>query len=180
MPFEWLVQLTPPLKKRAFSISSSPLVHPNQIHLTVSVVSWLTPFKRARHGLCSTWLAGLSPNEGMNSSFNLTRRPLYFLPYVLFLDVTTPSGAIITCTNSTLLWSPKKKHQPSLSVTVLMCRKSYTMLGTQRIPASSASICSSCAHWTRNRMRTFSSICRGKGCTECWRTNSSCHVLLWL
>ncbi|KAF6995512.1 hypothetical protein CFC21_012001 [Triticum aestivum] len=63
MPFEWLVQLTPPLKKRAFSISSSPLVHPNQIHLTVSVVSWLTPWKRTRHGLCSTWLAGLSPNE---------------------------------------------------------------------------------------------------------------------
>uniref|UniRef100_A0A453HVR7 NADPH-dependent diflavin oxidoreductase 1 n=1 Tax=Aegilops tauschii subsp. strangulata TaxID=200361 RepID=A0A453HVR7_AEGTS len=63
MPFEWLVQLTPPLKKRAFSISSSPLVHPNQIHLTVSIVSWLTPFKRTRQGLCSTWLAGLSPNE---------------------------------------------------------------------------------------------------------------------
>ncbi|VAH57147.1 unnamed protein product [Triticum turgidum subsp. durum] len=63
MPFEWLVQLTPPLKKRAFSISSSPLAHPNQIHLTVSVVSWLaTPFRR-KHGLCSTWLAGLNPNE---------------------------------------------------------------------------------------------------------------------
>uniref|UniRef100_A0ACD5ZBY2 Uncharacterized protein n=1 Tax=Avena sativa TaxID=4498 RepID=A0ACD5ZBY2_AVESA len=63
MPFEWLVQLTPPLKKRAFSISSSPLVHPNQIHLTVSIVSWRTPLKRTRHGLCSTWLAGLCPNE---------------------------------------------------------------------------------------------------------------------
>lgn len=63
MPFEWLVQLTPPLKKRAFSISSSPLAHPNQIHLTVSVVAWVTPFKRTRHGLCSTWLAGLNPNK---------------------------------------------------------------------------------------------------------------------
>ncbi|KAK1614020.1 hypothetical protein QYE76_019537 [Lolium multiflorum] len=63
MPFEWLVQLTPPLKKRAFSISSSPLVHPNQIHLTVSIVSWHTPLKRTRQGLCSTWLAGLCPDE---------------------------------------------------------------------------------------------------------------------
>ncbi|XP_006659755.1 NADPH-dependent diflavin oxidoreductase 1 [Oryza brachyantha] len=63
MPFEWLVQLTPPLKKRAFSISSSPLAEPNQIHLTVSIVSWRTPFKRTRHGLCSSWLAGLNPNE---------------------------------------------------------------------------------------------------------------------
>jgi len=64
MPFKWLVQLTPPLMKRAFSISSSPLAHPNQIHLTVSIVSWLTPLKRKRYGLCSTWLAGLSPNKG--------------------------------------------------------------------------------------------------------------------
>ncbi|EEE55343.1 hypothetical protein OsJ_03361 [Oryza sativa Japonica Group] len=63
MPFEWLVQLTPPLKKRAFSISSSPLAKPNQIHLTVSIVSWRTPFKRMRRGLCSSWLAGLNPNE---------------------------------------------------------------------------------------------------------------------
>ncbi|XP_058078342.1 NADPH-dependent diflavin oxidoreductase 1-like isoform X4 [Magnolia sinica] len=55
MPFEWLVQLVPPLKKRAFSISSSPSAHPNQVHLTVSVVSWMSPFKRKRCGLCSTW-----------------------------------------------------------------------------------------------------------------------------
>ncbi|GMI94594.1 hypothetical protein like AT3G02280 [Hibiscus trionum] len=63
MPFEWLVQLVPPLKNRAFSISSSPLAHPNQVHLTVDVVSWTTPFKRKRWGLCSTWLASLSPEQ---------------------------------------------------------------------------------------------------------------------
>ncbi|XVE59777.1 hypothetical protein DITRI_Ditri05aG0074300 [Diplodiscus trichospermus] len=63
MPFEWLVQLVPPLKTRAFSISSSPLAHPNQVHLTVDVVSWMTPFKRKRQGLCSTWLASLDPEQ---------------------------------------------------------------------------------------------------------------------
>ncbi|KAD3640796.1 hypothetical protein E3N88_30019 [Mikania micrantha] len=63
MPFEWLVQLIPPLKTRAFSISSSVLVHPNQVHLTVSIVSWTTPFKRKRTGLCSNWLASLDPNQ---------------------------------------------------------------------------------------------------------------------
>lgn len=63
MPFEWLVQLTPPLKTRAFSISSSPLVHPNQVHLTVSIVSWTTPFKKKRTGLCSNWLASLDPHQ---------------------------------------------------------------------------------------------------------------------
>ncbi|KAK1395530.1 hypothetical protein POM88_005393 [Heracleum sosnowskyi] len=45
IPFEWLV---PPLKTRAFSISSSHLVHPNQVHLTVKVVSWITPSNRAQ------------------------------------------------------------------------------------------------------------------------------------
>ncbi|XP_068654281.1 NADPH-dependent diflavin oxidoreductase 1 isoform X2 [Aristolochia californica] len=65
MPFEWLVQLIPPLKTRAFSISSSPSAHPNQVHLTVSIVSWMTPFKRKRSGLCSSWLAGLDPKKGV-------------------------------------------------------------------------------------------------------------------
>ncbi|KAK4805044.1 hypothetical protein SAY86_004861 [Trapa natans] len=63
MPFEWLVQLVPPLKTRAFSISSSVSAYPNQVHLTVNVVSWRTPFKRQRYGLCSSWLANLNPHE---------------------------------------------------------------------------------------------------------------------
>ncbi|PIN21818.1 NADP-dependent flavoprotein reductase [Handroanthus impetiginosus] len=63
MPFEWLVQLVPPLKTRSFSISSSPSAHPNQVHITVSVVSWTTPYKRTRTGLCSSWLASLDPQQ---------------------------------------------------------------------------------------------------------------------
>lgn len=59
MPFEWFVQLVPQLKTRAFSISSSCSAHHNQVHLTVKTVSWTTPFKRKRVGLCSSWLAGL-------------------------------------------------------------------------------------------------------------------------
>lgn len=65
MPFEWLVQLVPSLKPRAFSISSSPLAHPAQVHLTVSVVSW-TRYKRTLKGLCSTWLASLTPEQEIN------------------------------------------------------------------------------------------------------------------
>ncbi|PON78209.1 Flavodoxin-like [Parasponia andersonii] len=63
MPFEWLVQLVPALKTRAFSISSSLSAHPRQVHLTVSVVTWTTPFKRKRSGLCSTWLSKLDPKQ---------------------------------------------------------------------------------------------------------------------
>lgn len=63
LPLEWLLQLVPRLQTRMFSISSSPLAHPNQAHITVAVVSWMTPFKRKRYGLCSTWLAQLNPKK---------------------------------------------------------------------------------------------------------------------
>ncbi|CAL9222245.1 unnamed protein product [Arabidopsis halleri] len=66
IPFEWLVQLVPSLKPRAFSISSSPLAHPARVHLTVSIVSWITPYKRTRKGLCSSWLASLTPEQEVN------------------------------------------------------------------------------------------------------------------
>lgn len=65
IPLEWLVQIVPALRTRAFSISSSLSAHPNQVHLTVNVVSWVTPLKRKRSGLCSTWLAGFDPHKGI-------------------------------------------------------------------------------------------------------------------
>ncbi|XP_039683611.1 NADPH-dependent diflavin oxidoreductase 1 isoform X1 [Medicago truncatula] len=66
MPLEWLIQLVPMLKKREFSISSSQSSHPNQVHLTVSVVSWTTPYKRKKKGLCSSWLAALDPRDAVS------------------------------------------------------------------------------------------------------------------
>ncbi|HEY0291083.1 MAG TPA: sulfite reductase subunit alpha [Hansschlegelia sp.] len=53
---EAFVALLRPLQHRAYSISSSPLVHPSQVHLTVAAVRW-----RAEHrdhgGVCSTFMA---------------------------------------------------------------------------------------------------------------------------
>ncbi|KAK2399579.1 NADPH-dependent diflavin oxidoreductase [Trifolium repens] len=66
MPLEWLIQLVPLLKTRAFSISSSQSAHPDQVHLTVNVVSWTTPYKRKKKGLCSSWLATLDPNNAVS------------------------------------------------------------------------------------------------------------------
>ncbi|KAM1666243.1 hypothetical protein ACFX1X_045902 [Malus domestica] len=63
MPFEWLVRLAPPFQRSAFSISSSPSAHLNQVHLTVNVVSWTTLFKTIRAGLCSNWLSKLDPEQ---------------------------------------------------------------------------------------------------------------------
>ena len=48
---------------------------------------------------------------------------------------------------------------------MLVCRQSYPVLDTPRIPASSTSIGSSRVDWTRNRVCTIPCICRGKGST---------------
>jgi len=35
-------------------------MYPNQIHITVSVVKFTTPYKRERYGMCSSWLSRLT------------------------------------------------------------------------------------------------------------------------
>jgi len=58
---EWadvLKRLTP----RSYSISSSPLVHPDEIHLTVAVVRYDNHSGRARTGVCSAYLADAAPD----------------------------------------------------------------------------------------------------------------------
>ncbi|MFC9325746.1 molybdopterin-dependent oxidoreductase [Kitasatospora sp. NPDC057015] len=42
---------------RLYSISSSPLAHPGEVRLTVSVVRWTNDLGRDRKGVCSTYLA---------------------------------------------------------------------------------------------------------------------------
>lgn len=37
--------------------------HPRSVHLTVAVVQWVTPYKRRKQGLCSTYLASLQPSH---------------------------------------------------------------------------------------------------------------------
>ncbi len=50
------VDLLRRLTPRLYSIASSPLLHPDEIHLTVSVVRYEMN-RRPRHGVCSTFLA---------------------------------------------------------------------------------------------------------------------------
>lgn len=60
-PLEWLLQTVPHLKPRQFSIASSLAKHPNTAHVLMAVVDYKTPFKRRKQGLCSAWLASLTP-----------------------------------------------------------------------------------------------------------------------
>ncbi|MBW4513162.1 MAG: nitric oxide synthase oxygenase [Scytonematopsis contorta HA4267-MV1] len=56
-----LLELLPKQKPRLYSISSCPLLHPQQIQITVGVLQIKTDAGKVRQGLCSNYLAGLEP-----------------------------------------------------------------------------------------------------------------------
>lgn len=58
---EW-VDVLRRLQPRQYSISSSPLVDPHRVHLTVSVVRWTSPSGADRTGVCSAFLADSAPD----------------------------------------------------------------------------------------------------------------------
>jgi sulfite reductase (NADPH) flavoprotein alpha-component len=62
-PLADLVRSLPPLRKRLYSIASSPLAHPGQIHLCVSVVKDIRR-SRARLGVGSGFLGFRAPGGG--------------------------------------------------------------------------------------------------------------------
>ncbi|KAI9905553.1 hypothetical protein PsorP6_013680 [Peronosclerospora sorghi] len=63
VPLAILLQLIPRQKPRSYSISSSALLHPKRVHLTVAVVDFFTPYKRRRIGICSSFFQSLNPSK---------------------------------------------------------------------------------------------------------------------
>lgn len=61
VPLAALIQLVPFLAPRYYTISSSSLVNPQRVHITVSILSNTKSDGRVFHGVCSTYLGDLSP-----------------------------------------------------------------------------------------------------------------------
>ena len=59
-----LLEVLPRQKPRLYSISSSSLIHPEQVQVTIGVVANKTDGGKTRLGLCSNYLAGLEPAKG--------------------------------------------------------------------------------------------------------------------
>jgi len=57
VPLELLLEKLPQIQTRFYSISSSPNTYPDEIHLTVSVVKYLTPTGKQHFGVASNFLA---------------------------------------------------------------------------------------------------------------------------
>ncbi|XP_058380592.1 NADPH-dependent diflavin oxidoreductase 1 isoform X3 [Diceros bicornis minor] len=64
IPPDYLLDLIPLMRPRAFSIASSLLAHPSRLQILVAVVQYQTRLKEPRRGLCSSWLASLDPRQG--------------------------------------------------------------------------------------------------------------------
>lgn len=56
-----VIELIPQIKPRFYSIASSPIMHENQLHLSIVLVDWTTESKKQRYGLCTRYLQNLNP-----------------------------------------------------------------------------------------------------------------------
>ncbi|KAL0973341.1 hypothetical protein UPYG_G00202200, partial [Umbra pygmaea] len=61
----FLLSQLPLLKPRLYSVSSSPHLHPNELHLTVTVLHYHTQEGQGplHHGVCSTWLNTIAEGD---------------------------------------------------------------------------------------------------------------------
>lgn len=65
IPVDYLLDLIPRIRPRAFSIASSLQAHPDRLQILMAVVQYRTKLHEPRRGLCSTWLASISPSNGV-------------------------------------------------------------------------------------------------------------------
>ncbi|KAH8040982.1 hypothetical protein HPB51_013382 [Rhipicephalus microplus] len=80
-PLDHLLELMPRLQARYYSISSSPKVHPDSIHMTAVKVEYETPTKRVNHGVATGWLALKRPDNGTQPTLPVyVRRSQFKLP----------------------------------------------------------------------------------------------------
>lgn len=89
-PLGHLLELLPRLSHRLYSISSSLLACPNQVHVTAIVTKYETKAKRIHLGVCTTWLA--DAKQIPNGTENLPKVPIFLRAsgFSLPKEPTTP------------------------------------------------------------------------------------------
>ncbi|SCZ91319.1 BZ3500_MvSof-1268-A1-R1_Chr1-2g01331 [Microbotryum saponariae] len=79
VPIEYILDLLPPLRPRAFSIASTPEAHQGHVELLIAIVKYKTNMSMPRKGVCTSWLAGREVGDRMWVRFDrsgLLRSPV--------------------------------------------------------------------------------------------------------
>ncbi|GFY55285.1 NADPH--cytochrome P450 reductase [Trichonephila inaurata madagascariensis] len=80
-PIDHLLELLPRLQARYYSISSSPKVHPQSIHITAVLVDYETPTKRINKGVATGFLQKIAPSDDDKPKIPIfVRRSQFRLP----------------------------------------------------------------------------------------------------
>eukprot|EP01126_Amoeba_proteus_P047685 TRINITY_DN5461_c0_g1_i2.p1 TRINITY_DN5461_c0_g1~~TRINITY_DN5461_c0_g1_i2.p1 ORF type:complete len:356 (+),score=87.52 TRINITY_DN5461_c0_g1_i2:67-1068(+) len=79
-PVEHLLESLPKLQCRFYSISSSPLQYPDNLHITAAVTEWITPTNRKAKGVATTWLARNRPSSDKPVKIPCYIRSSHFIP----------------------------------------------------------------------------------------------------
>lgn len=90
-PLDHICELLPRLQPRYYSISSSPKLHPETVHITAVVVKYKTPTGRINKGVATTWLAQHKPEPGKP----LPRVPVYIRKSQFRLPMQTQTPIIM-------------------------------------------------------------------------------------
>ena len=93
-PLDYLLDLVPRMRPRAFSIASAPAARPGQLHLAVAVVEYKTVFPLPREGLCSMALSKRTPVG--------TQLPIWIQPSTLRLPRLASTPVLLICTGTGL------------------------------------------------------------------------------
>ncbi|CAJ0935457.1 unnamed protein product [Ranitomeya imitator] len=64
IPADYLLDLIPRIRPRAFSVASAMQANPKKLQILMAVVQYKTRLHEVRRGLCSSWLASISPEDG--------------------------------------------------------------------------------------------------------------------
>ena len=65
IPFDYFIAVCPRLQPRIYTISSSPSLHPREIHLTVACIQHRTIDGTLRQGVCSSYLQSFQNSKGL-------------------------------------------------------------------------------------------------------------------
>jgi len=80
-PLEHLCELLPRLQSRYYSISSSPKISPERIHITAVLVEYATPTGRTNKGVATSWLSKKRPDNGTKPTVPIfVRKSQFRLP----------------------------------------------------------------------------------------------------